>query len=196
MGKFELKRSTDVSKNGTAGYDGIIKEKMTLVEFMREILTEHEEEWGRIALFYDGRIRESIGYSGGKLMVDPGPAFTQRYEEPVLSFSATGGWSMMDYILTIPDTVSGGIWEKVPVTELLAGLAEECGELTQAALKLRRVLDGTNPTPTTEEIAHDKLYEETADVLLYIDMLKLNNNALEEIKREKLNRWKKRLGIE
>ena len=30
--------------------------------------------------------------------------------------------------------------------EIVAQLAEEASELTQAALKLRRVLDGTNPT--------------------------------------------------
>lgn len=31
--------------------------------------------------------------------------------------------------------------------ELLAQLAEESAELAQAALKLRRAYDGTNPTP-------------------------------------------------
>ena len=30
--------------------------------------------------------------------------------------------------------------------EIVAQLAEEASELTQAALKLRRVFDGTNPT--------------------------------------------------
>ena len=33
--------------------------------------------------------------------------------------------------------------------EVLAQLAEECTELAQAALKMRRVLDGKNPTPDT-----------------------------------------------
>ena len=42
------------------------------------------------------------------------------------------------------------IKKKLPLTELLAGLAEECTELAQAALKLRRVFDKTNPTPVTE----------------------------------------------
>ena len=35
--------------------------------------------------------------------------------------------------------------------EVLAQLAEACTELAQAALKLRRALDGKNPTPNTEE---------------------------------------------
>ena len=33
----------------------------------------------------------------------------------------------------------------LPKTEILAQLAEEASELAQAALKLRRALDGTNP---------------------------------------------------
>ena len=33
--------------------------------------------------------------------------------------------------------------------EQLAQLAEECAELGKAALKLRRVYDGRNPTPVT-----------------------------------------------
>ena len=81
----------------------------------------------------------------------------------------------------------------LPITELLAGLAEECGELTQAALKLRRVWDGTNPTPTLEDDAMENLYEEVADVLLYIEELKLNRGAIGRIMGEKRERWKKRL---
>lgn len=81
----------------------------------------------------------------------------------------------------------------MPVCELLAGLAEECGELTQASLKLRRVWDGTNPTPTGEEVAMEGLYEEVADVLLYIEELKLNRGTIGRIMGEKRERWKKRL---
>lgn len=36
-------------------------------------------------------------------------------------------------------------------TEILAQLAEEASELAQAALKLRRAMDGTNPTPKSVE---------------------------------------------
>ena len=50
--------------------------------------------------------------------------------------------------------------------ELLAGLAEEAAELAQAALKLRRTLDGRNPTPVSTGDASRKLNEEFADVLL------------------------------
>ena len=44
--------------------------------------------------------------------------------------------------------------------EMLAQLAEEAAELAQAALKLRRVYTGVNPTPVAGKDAFQKLLEE------------------------------------
>lgn len=85
------------------------------------------------------------------------------------------------------------IKQKVPVTELLAGLAEEASELAQAALKLRRVYDGTNPTPVKEEDAQERLYEEMADVKLYCSMLNVNVKYISEVMVSKQKRWEQRL---
>ena len=49
------------------------------------------------------------------------------------------------------------IMEYMGEPEMLSQLAEECCELGQAALKLRRVLDKKNPTPVTEEEARANL---------------------------------------
>ena len=54
-------------------------------------------------------------------------------------------------------------------TELLSQLTEECGELIQAAQKLRRVLVKT--TKVTKDQAQRNLIEEAADVALILDML-------------------------
>ena len=89
--------------------------------------------------------------------------------------------------------MSNLIKKSVPVTELLAGLAEEAAELAQAALKLRRVFDGTNPTPVKEEDAIEDLYQEIADVKLYTSMLNVNASYISEIMQKKLERWEKRL---
>ena len=82
--------------------------------------------------------------------------------------------------------------------EILCQLAEEASELAQAALKLRRAIDGTNPTPKTKEQCLDAMIEEMADVQLcgniflsfvpeeYI--LKIH-----PIKEEKKRRWENRL---
>lgn len=89
------------------------------------------------------------------------------------------------------------IQEKVPTGELLAQLAEEAAELAQAALKLRRTYDDTNPTPTTREEALENLHEEIADVKLQLKMLELdgpNDRAKHtHIMQEKLARWVRRL---
>ena len=43
------------------------------------------------------------------------------------------------------------IMVQIGLPALLEQLAEECGELTQAALKLARLRRGENPTPKTEQ---------------------------------------------
>lgn len=63
-------------------------------------------------------------------------------------------------------TPSEIIMSRVTRGDILAQLAEECCELAQAALKLRRTIEGTSPTPTTTEEAEENLQEETADVFL------------------------------
>ena len=85
------------------------------------------------------------------------------------------------------------ITEQIPVCELLAGLAEEAAELAQAALKLRRCYDGTNPTPADPDRQYECLLEEIGDVELYIDQLSINRLVINDYKAAKLERWKRRL---
>ena len=54
--------------------------------------------------------------------------------------------------------------EKIGTPAMLEQLAEEAAELSQAALKLARVLRGENPTPVTELEAWKHLVEEYTDV--------------------------------
>lgn len=58
----------------------------------------------------------------------------------------------------------------LPKTEILAQLAEEASELAQAALKLRRALDGKNPTPKSVEECLENIQEEMADVFVCLTM--------------------------
>ena len=89
------------------------------------------------------------------------------------------------------------IVEKVGVEEVLAQLAEEASELSQAALKLRRKLTDKNPTPTRIEICSDNFTEEIADVMLCLNILgwltTYKRTKIEEIKEYKLDRWLERL---
>lgn len=85
------------------------------------------------------------------------------------------------------------IKQAIPLPELMAGLAEECCELAQAALKLRRVWDKTNPTPTPEDLAIDRFYEEIADVQLYLNQIDVNVKSIRETMERKEERWKERI---
>lgn len=79
------------------------------------------------------------------------------------------------------------VLDYLPREEILAQLAEEASELAQAALKLRRALDGTNPTPKSVAECEENLLEEWADVDLclrcalksdYFTMLERKSRAL------------------
>ena len=87
------------------------------------------------------------------------------------------------------------IKQHIPQDERLAQLAEECAELSQAALKLRRALTGINPTPVTVEEARKNLVEETADVYNVMGLLldAADNAEIYSIIRRKKERWVKRL---
>lgn len=88
------------------------------------------------------------------------------------------------------------IGENLTTKELLCQLAEECSELSKAALKLRRTLSPcNNPTPVTYEEAISNFKEEVADiklVLLVLDV-KFDDSDIESICRRKTQRWANRL---
>lgn len=87
------------------------------------------------------------------------------------------------------------IQEQLPVEELLCQLAEEGAELSKAALKMRRVIDGKNPTPVKFEEAFDNLREEIADVMLCLKVLDMDPNhwTYKFIMDTKTARWAERL---
>lgn len=87
------------------------------------------------------------------------------------------------------------IQSKLNNAELLAQLAEEAAELGHAALKMRRVIDGTNRTPVTFDEAFANLKEEIGDVLLCLETvgLTVEPEAYRKDMDAKLERWVRRL---
>lgn len=89
------------------------------------------------------------------------------------------------------------IREQLSQEELLCQLSEEASELSKAALKLRRVYDGANPTPVKRSEAYDNLLEEFADVMLAFEVLGFDpitvDQVCQKIRAEKLKRWYDRL---
>ena len=82
-------------------------------------------------------------------------------------------------------------------SEILCALAEEAAELSQAALKLRRAIDGQNPTPKTIPNCEVSLDEEIADVELCLNELGFHSEdhllIQSEIMTAKRSRWQSRL---
>ena len=85
----------------------------------------------------------------------------------------------------------------LPDTEILAQLAEKASKLAQAALKLRRALDGTNPTPKSVEECQKAFEKGYADVVNCIIALDCMDDAaferMQKMQHEKEVRWLFRL---
>lgn len=79
----------------------------------------------------------------------------------------------------------------LPRAEILAQLAEEAAELSQAALKFRRALGGVNPTPVTIPEAMEHLREEISDVMLCAELIGIVYDS--DIMDSKYKRWVNRL---
>ena len=89
------------------------------------------------------------------------------------------------------------IRELIPQDELLALLAEESSELSHAALKLRRVYEGTNPTPVRRQAAYEAVLEEIADLSNVLVVLGYDRPTtllqIQQTMNRKLERWLQRL---
>ena len=77
---------------------------------------------------------------------------------------------------------------------MLEMLAEECVELSHAALKMARILRNENPTPRTKDEVWEKLVEEASDVGLCMDQLGLepDHKIIEEKTRRFHKRWEEK----
>lgn len=82
---------------------------------------------------------------------------------------------------------------KTPKEYRLRILAEEAAELSQAALKLIRAIEGDTPVTESEAVAN--LIEEAADVLngLIVTLTRKQWNSVIRVMKRKLSRWEKRL---
>lgn len=88
------------------------------------------------------------------------------------------------------------IKKKIGLEEVLAGLAEESAELSHAALKYRRALNGVNYTPVSCKDADDNLQEEIADTLLNAALAGIDYSKVVATLYVKINRWADRLGVD
>ena len=118
--------------------------------------------------------------------------FAKGYRKQSKEVGAAMGKNYTDAPDWVPQNYIRG---RLPQEELLVQLAEEAAELAQAALKLRRATDGTNPTPTPQSRAFEDLLEEVADVALLVELLHLDQYSgnIRGIMDHKTLRWQARL---
>ena len=84
--------------------------------------------------------------------------------------------------------------EQLQPAVLFGQLVEEAVEVAHAAMKMQRILNGTNPTPVTEKEALGKVMEEICDLYNALEVLKLDVNLkYEGIRKKKLDRWVERI---
>lgn len=77
------------------------------------------------------------------------------------------------------------------VAAIYEQLAEEASELSQAAIKMSRIIRGENPTPINEDEAIGNVIEEYNDVVLCARILNVGDD--DDVLSYKLNRWCDRL---
>lgn len=84
--------------------------------------------------------------------------------------------------------------EQLSAADQFAQVAEEAVELAHAAIKMQRILTGTNPTPVTEKEAMGKVMEEICDLYNALEVLKLDVSLkYEGIRKKKMARWVERI---
>lgn len=77
------------------------------------------------------------------------------------------------------------------VAAIYEQFAEEASELSQAAIKVSRIIRGENPTPISKDEAVRNVIEEYSDVILCAKVLDINDD--DNVLSYKLNRWCDRL---
>lgn len=84
--------------------------------------------------------------------------------------------------------------EQLSPADQFGQVAEEAVELAHAAIKMQRILNGTNPTPVTEKEALGKVMEEICDLYNALEVLKLDvNMKYDQIRKKKMARWVERI---
>lgn len=83
------------------------------------------------------------------------------------------------------------ILSKIGEEAMWMQLAEECSELSQAALKMARIIHNTNPTPITHDEALRMVFEEYTDIVQCASYLSLMLDYEQMKKKE--TRWINRI---
>lgn len=140
------------------------------------------EEYYTDPEYYEAKADEQLRKIG--FLVEDGRVFCAEDDEDNIVSTAT--LALCPEILFIRDQLS--------TADQFAQVAEEAVELAHAALKMHRILTGTNPTPVTEKDARAKVMEEICDLYNALEVLKLDvSMKYDGIRKKKMARWVERI---
>lgn len=122
-----------------------------------------------------------LQYSGGD------NAHFADVDKMVLKLQYSGGDNALDCKIK-----AEAIRTRLSLEDQLLQLAEECGELSAAVLKLVRIRRGSSPTPMTEIEALGRIEEELTDVRVCLDVIG-DQLWRSDLYAYKMSRWYDRL---
>lgn len=96
--KFSLIYTGGPYGDETCSYDGHLNQPLTVREFIDAVFEQHPKEWGTIHIFDD----TYLDYRYGEIKYISSQ-FNDCLDRKIKSFSAHGGWTLMDYILELED---------------------------------------------------------------------------------------------
>ena len=97
---MRLKQTGNAGGDCTAPYSVLLDKEYTVKEFITEILKSRSDEWGYIVIEKKGEIfgKPNCEYRYGKLISN---LPKEILDKCVISARAHGGWTCMDYLLTV-----------------------------------------------------------------------------------------------
>ena len=81
----------------------------------------------------------------------------------------------------------------LPMAEMMIGVAFEAKELSQAAVRMARIMDSGGIVPADYPEGLEKFEEEIADLMLYLEQIPYSRLRVREIMAEKDRTWVRRI---
>ena len=99
MSKLDFKKISD-NGDATSNYEVSIKGTMTLNDLVERVLS-CERDWGYIRIGKNWNAPKYIEYRCGKIVMDNRDEYSYSGDEEIVSMTASGGWSRMDYYVEV-----------------------------------------------------------------------------------------------
>ncbi len=99
--KFSLIYTGGPYGDETCSYDGHLNQPLTVREFIDAVFEQRPDEWGRIRI-WNHAYTSYLEYNH-KYITYISSQFNDYLDRKIKSFSAHGGWTLMDYNLVLED---------------------------------------------------------------------------------------------